>query len=168
MTIDTITRIIQQILTPSVLATTCAIILGGMLSHYSAISDRLRILASEQRGLLRVTNQAASTLDLERRQEIDRQAVELLQRHKMVRDAILAVYGAIAIFIGSMFIIAASVVAGSIWLATLALACFLIGTGALFFGIVWTFLELRISHRAVQYEMQRALELGNNEHSTIE
>jgi hypothetical protein len=47
MSAEMVARTIQLIIAPVVMVTTCSILLGGLLSHYAALNDRLRGMARE-------------------------------------------------------------------------------------------------------------------------
>jgi uncharacterized protein DUF2721 len=166
MTSETVARTIQTILAPVVMVTTCSIMLGGLLSHYAAINDRLRTMAHERLELLRAIGwKTAPSADVdaftsERMSEIDAQMPELLRRHKLVRDAVLMVYSAILIFVANMFVIALAAALNSEAISTAALVIFLFGTAILFVGVLFTIVEIRQSHRAIAYEARRVLDLG--------
>jgi hypothetical protein len=156
MAIEMTTRIIQLILAPVVMVSASAIVLSGLWSHYGAINDRLRAMARERLALLKATaGQAEGTFNAERLGEIDGQIPDLLRRHTLMRNAILLVYWASAIFIANMFVIAWAAVSTADWLAAVTLLTFLAGLGALLLGILLTTFEVHISHRAVQYEVKR-------------
>jgi hypothetical protein len=157
---DTVTRIIQVVIAPVVMITSCSILLGGMLSHYTAISDRLRAIARERLDLLRANAGGQSdSLTVERLNEFKVQVPQLLERLEMSRDAILAIYSAILVFVVDMFVIAAAEVTDAEWIATAALVVFLFGTGVMLSGIWITAREIRRSQRAVAAEALRGLEL---------
>jgi hypothetical protein len=110
MSAATIAQTIQLILAPVVMVTACAILVGGIVSHYAAINDRLRTLTRERLDLLRGPNGALSSaftsgdaFRTERLQEIDRQVPHLARRLDLIHHALLAVYGAILIFVLSNF-----------------------------------------------------------------
>lgn len=167
MTVEEITRAIQLILAPVVMITSCAILVGGMLTHYAAINDRLRSLARERltllqgtEGTLSVVSVAGDAFKTERLLEIDKQLPSLLRRHMLVHHGVVATYGAIAVFVVSMFVIAFAVASQSASLATAALVLFLIGTAVLLAGLVFIVVEVRSSNDAVQYEVRRVMSLG--------
>jgi hypothetical protein len=162
MTAETVSRTIQVILAPVVMVTACSILVGGFQTHYAAINDRLRAMARERLDLLRGLRGEpargageANKLDLERLEEIDHQIPDLLRRHRQVHDAVLAVYCAILLFVASMFVIAYAAAVNADWAATAAMLVFLAGVGALLAGVVFVAVEVRISHRALQYEVGR-------------
>jgi hypothetical protein len=167
MTVETIGRTIQLILAPVVMVTSCAILVGGMLTLYGNINDRLRALAHERLDLLRTPNgtldsaaMASDSYQHERLYEIDGQLPGLLRRHEMVHNAVLATYAAILVFVLSMFVIAMAAILSSPALATMALVIFLLGTGVLLIAVLQIALQVRISNDAVQYEVRRVMGLG--------
>ena len=165
MPAQTIANTIQLIIAPVVMVTACAIILSGLLTHYAAVNDRLRLMTRERLDLLRALRLETGNpggvdpYTVERLDQIDRQMPELLNRHQFIRQAVLAMYSAILIFILSMFVIAIAVMTNAPLLATAALAVFLAGTAALLVSVLLVVLEIRVSHRTLQYEVERVLSL---------
>ncbi len=160
MNAETVSRIIQIIIAPVVMVTSCAILSGGLLSHYGAISDRLRAIARERLDLFRSLGPATDDpLTVERLEQFKTQVPDLVARLRMMRDAVLALYAAIIVFVLDMFVIALSAVTNFDWVASAVLVIFLIGIALLLLSIALTAREIRWSHRAVAYEAQRGLEL---------
>jgi hypothetical protein len=167
MNAETVARTIQFIIAPVVMVTACALILGGLLGRYAVINDRLRALARERLemwqkfgGSFPAEMATVDALAVERLQEIDMQIPDLLRRHKWTRDAVLSVYGAVIVFITTMFVIAAAAVANSDLIAALVLILFLCGTALLLCGVLLTAREVRHSRHAVEYEVERIAALG--------
>src|SRR5438093_175263 len=112
MDITTVARTIQLILAPSVLLTTCAILLGSFEQRYSAVNGRLRALMRERLELLRspagdllsgtTPHDAYAT---ERLTEIDAQVPTLLSRHRLIRNSIVILFCAMVDFIATMMAI---------------------------------------------------------------
>jgi hypothetical protein len=163
MSVPTVASTIQLILAPAVMVTACAVLLGGLLSRYAAINERLRAHARERLDLLRQANAGEPTADSfipERLQEIDNQIPDLLHRHRLERDAVLSAYCSVLVFIVTMFVIAVAAAANSAVASTLALFLFLLGTGIMFLGVLLTAVEVRESQRAVEYEVRRVAGLS--------
>ncbi|MBF6593004.1 MAG: DUF2721 domain-containing protein [Thermaceae bacterium] len=159
MNAEMIARTIGFILAPAVMVTACAVTLNGLLTHYAAINDRLRVLVKERLELLRLRVEASPRLFLgERLEEIDAQLPELLMRHKLMRDSILLVFIAVLLYVVSMLVIALAAF-GADWIATLALGLFLLGTAVLLSGTLLTAMEIYRSHSAVGYEVQQVSRL---------
>jgi hypothetical protein len=169
MTVEMVARTIQFVVAPVVMLTACAILQGGLLEHYGAINDRLRALNHERLELvLGAASIAASAGSLpayrrERLLEIDRQAPELLRRHKRMHDCVLAIYWAIFFFGLDMATIGLAVGTGSTLVANLALVVFFAGLLALLASIYRMAGEIRTSQQAIDYEVQRVLTLSPSE-----
>lgn len=167
MNIRDVTGAISLIIAPVVLISSCAILLGGLLSRYESISARMRAMNKERLELLRDTGKSLATalesadeFTRERLREIDTQLPILLHRHLLVRNAVLSAYSAILILVVSMLVIAAAVLTHSGTAAFGALAVFLLGTVALLVCVFITTIEVRRSHLDVMYEVRRVLDLG--------
>lgn len=168
MSAETIARTIQLILAPVVMVSACAILTGGIHTHYAAVNERLRALSRERLELLRgadgmhnVTGPVHDALHIERLSEVDWQLPRLLRRHELIHHGLLAIYGAIATFVLSMFVIAfVAAIPSSQALAGTALLIFLAGTALLLVGAVLVCYEIRLSDDAVQHEVKRVVALG--------
>jgi Protein of unknown function (DUF2721) len=166
--VETITRAIQFILAPVVMVTSCAILVGGMLTLYVDLKGRLRALAKERLELLRGPDGsldasliASDAFKSERLREIDVQLPGLLRRHTLVHHGVLAIYLAVMVFVVSMLIIAVAVIPNSVALGIVALSVFLLGTAVMLVGVVLISLEVRTSNEAVRYEVERVMSLGH-------
>ncbi|HEY9641233.1 MAG TPA: DUF2721 domain-containing protein [Coleofasciculaceae cyanobacterium] len=154
-----VAQTIQLIIAPVVLITACAIIQGGVLGRFMYVGQRLRSLVTERLELLH-SGKMEDAFSLERLQEIDYQIPFLKHRHRLLQRSVLAIYTAVSIFIFSMFAIALSVASNLSGSATLALMCFLLGTCLLLSGVVFAAQEIRLSHQAICYEVNRIATLN--------
>ncbi len=151
MDVETLARTIQSILAPVVMISACAITVGGLWGHASSINDRLRALNHERLELWRAG--ATDVYAVERLHQIDTQTPTLVRRHRRVIQSIVAMYGAILVYIVSMFAIAGANLANIS--ATLALLLFLAATFLLLIAILLAILEIRISQTAIEFEVNR-------------
>lgn len=158
MNITDVIQTIQFIIAPVVLVTACAIIQGGILGRFMYVGQRIRSLASERLELLHRGNMNDG-FTIERMQEIDRQIPLLKQRHRLLQKAVLIIYSAISVFLLSMFVIAISVASKLHLVAMLALFCFLVGTWLLLCSVIVAGQEVRMSHHAICYEVNRIASL---------
>jgi Protein of unknown function (DUF2721) len=149
---------IQLVLAPVVMISACAITLNGLIGHYQAINDRVRAMMHERLDLLRGPVDA-DRFSRERLVEIDHQVPDLLRRHRLMRNAVVAIDSAIAVFVASMLAIAIETVSGSIAVGTVVLGLFMLGTLGLLIGVVLSALEIRSSHNGLDYEANRVLGL---------
>jgi hypothetical protein len=149
---------IQLVLAPVVMVSACAITLNGLIGHYQSVNDRVRMMLAERISLLRKPIEA-DMFGPERLAEIDHQVPDLVRRHKLMRNAVLSIDCAMVIFVASMLAIALETVSSSVAVGTVVLILFMLGTFALLVGVVLSALEIRISHRALDYETGRVLSL---------
>jgi hypothetical protein len=162
MTPETISRTIQLILAPVVMFSACSIFVGGVLSHYTSLSDRIRALTRERLDLLRVSRSdtgGTPGLVIERLDEIDRQLPEMLRRHRLVHDALLAVYAAIGVLVLTMCIIALTANAAADWVGLLVFGVFVVGVLTMLVGVLLVTLEIRTSRRSLAFEVRRVSHL---------
>jgi hypothetical protein len=166
MSAEAISRTIMLILAPVVMFSACSIFVGGVLSRYTSVSDRLRALTRERLDLLRTLRTmpdgpaGARALARERLEEIDGQLPDLLGRHQLVHHAALAVYGAIGIFILTMCVIALTAAVSADWVAILVFGVFVVGVLVMLLGVLLITVEVRTSRRALQYEVRRVARLA--------
>lgn len=155
MSAELIARTIMFILAPVVMVNATAQVLNGVLSYYAGLNDRMRRLAHERLEMLR---SSADAFTAERLGEIDAQLPDMLARHKLTRNAILYMSFSIGLYVLTMLLIALAAL-GASWVQTLALIVFLISTLSMLTGISFKVLEIRRSHRAVEYEVERIANL---------
>jgi hypothetical protein len=149
-------QIIQLIVAPVVMISSCALVINGLLARYGAINDRLRLMTHERLDLLRIGQ--LDHWNAERLSEIDSQLPGLLRRHKQLHDAILLTYCSIFLFLLAMFAIA-GLVGGITWMSYLVLVLFIGALLALMLGVTVAVVEIYRSHLAVRYEVERVLKL---------
>jgi Protein of unknown function (DUF2721) len=159
MNLDMTARIIQLTLAPVVMITSCALVLSGLLVRYGAVNDRMRAMAHERLELAHPTPETSQSFVAERVAQIEAQLPDLLHRHTLLHNAVLVVYIATGLFLVSMLIIAIAAAVNVSWLSIAILILFLAGTGALFIGVMIAIIEVRSSHRAVQYEVRRVIQI---------
>jgi hypothetical protein len=158
MTADELAHSIQLILAPVVMITACAITLNGVMSHYQAVSDRLRTMTRERLDLLH-GKEENDQIAAERLAELDYQAPELLRRHRVIRDSLVAIDVAMVLLVLCMLAIAMAPMGGTSVLSTLVMALFLLATCCLLVGVALSAVEVSRSRRAIAYEVNRVLKL---------
>jgi Ni/Fe-hydrogenase subunit HybB-like protein len=157
VTPEAIGRAIQLILAPVVMFSACSVFVGGVLNHYTSVSDRIRALTRERLELLR--DPSANPLAQERLAEIDAQLPDVLDRHRLIHHALLAVYASIAILISTMCIIAVTASITAEWVGALVYGVFVLGVLAMLVGVVLVTLEIRTSRRSIEFEVERVKRL---------
>jgi hypothetical protein len=163
MTPDEIGRTIQLILAPVVMFSACSIFVGGVLSHYTSIGDRIRALTRERLDVLRVLRSQSTEPDgllAERLAEIDGQLPEMLRRHRLVHHAVLAVYAAIGILVLTMCVIALTAAVTAAWVGPLVFGVFLAAVLTMLAGVALVTVEIRSSRRSLVFEARRVAGLS--------
>jgi hypothetical protein len=158
---------IQAMVAPGVLITTAAILSGALLAMYGSVNDRMRAMDRER---LETLTGAGGTLlsaadvpasGRERLTQIDAQLPLLLRRHRLIRDAVLLIFAAVAVLVLGVIVIAVAVTNRSGAAGTVALVLVLAGTVTLLGGLLLAARSIMISAEAIDYEVQRSLSLGS-------
>lgn len=157
MDIDNVSRVIAVIIAPTVLITSCSLLINGLLQRFENMSTRLRGMNLEWLHLFREDDHHLNDARL---RQINVQAPRMQRRLKLLRNALLMAYLAIFISVLSMFIIAAAVLTTAPVAAILALLLLLAGMGALLISVAITTMEVWRAHLDVIYEMEDSAKLG--------
>jgi hypothetical protein len=134
-------RVITAAVTPVVMITSTAILIGGIANRHTSLSDRTRQLAAEFR------NPGTS---LERRRNIEAQIAIFHQRLLYTRRAHLWLHFSIACFIAMTIVIGLTTISAT-W-STVALPIFVLGVGLMLASIILAAIELRLSSRTIDLE----------------
>jgi Protein of unknown function (DUF2721) len=158
---------IQAMVAPVVLITAAAVLSGALLTMYSSVNDRMRVMDHER---LETLTGAGGTLlsaadvpasGRERLAQIDAQLPMLLCRHRLIHNAVLLLFAAVAELVLSVIVIAVAVTNRSGAAGTVALVLVLAGTVTLLGGLLLAARSIMISAKAIDYEVQRTLSLGS-------
>ena len=158
---------IQAMVAPGVLITTAAILSGALLGMYGSVNDRMRAMDRER---LETLTGAGGTLlsaadvpasGRERLTQMDAQLPMLLRRHRLIRDAVLLIFAAVAVLVLGVIVIAVAVTNRSGAAGTVALVLVLAGTVTLLGGLLLAARSIMISAQAIDFEVQRSLSLGS-------
>ena len=160
---------IQAMVAPGVLITTAAILSGALLGMYGSVNDRMRAMDRER---LETLTGAGGTLlsaadvpasGRERLTQIDAQLPMLLRRHRLIRDAVLLIFAAVAVLVLGVIVIviAVAVTNRSGAAGTVAPDLVLAGTVTLLGGLLLAARSIMVSAQAIDFEVQRSLSLGS-------
>jgi hypothetical protein len=157
---------ISSMVAPVVLITTGGMLSNGLLVIYSAVNDRMREMTQERIAIL--TGPDGEVLEAgsvppvgrERLAEIADQLPMMGRRHRLVRDAVLCIYGGISLLVLSVIGIAVAVTTHSDPVSAVALAFVLGGTVVILAGLVVAARSLARSTDAINYAVERTRQLG--------
>lgn len=158
MNAEIVAQTIQMILAPTVMVSACTLIQSGVLGRYTNVGNRLRALVRDRAEFLS-DNQIPIDLCQQGLRTIDVQLLNLSRRHRLIQNTILTLYSAVLLFLSAMIAIAVAEMLDAILLAIVALILFLLGTGLLLVGVVLASLEVRMSHQALNTEIQWVMTL---------
>ncbi|MBV8714474.1 MAG: DUF2721 domain-containing protein [Chloroflexi bacterium] len=159
MTADILARVVQLVLAPVVMISSAAVLLNGLLTHYGEVNGRIRTMNHERFELVHSLATSADPLDIERLEEIDHQLPGLLDRHRLIHNAMLTIYYSVVLLVISMFAVAVAALTDVIWAPLGVLVLLLVGTSVLLYGVLLTTLEIRVARHAIVFETERSLKL---------
>jgi hypothetical protein len=142
-------QIIQAMLAPGVMVSACGLLLLGMNSRYSLIVNRIRLLKQEGRGL---GEEPEEREDLDRAESIELQLAKLLDRLRLVRNAVFSFSIGMAFFIASSLFIGLQFVTEARPVQAFVLVCFLAGMLSIMAGLILAGIEVRKGYRIVLIE----------------
>ena len=147
-----ITKFISDMLAPVVMISACGLLLLGLQNKYSNIISTIRELSEEKRDLK--LTEDLNKFQVRRLKSIEKQVGQLLRRARLNKNSILNLYtGMIFFMLTSLFIALRDL--GLLFKGELfPLILFLVGTAFVFSGTVFAYLEVRISFRVVQFEVE--------------
>lgn len=151
-----VTQVIQAILAPALLISSCGLMLLALNNRYSNIIGRIRLLGSEKRKLIEALLKEEE-LDYHqnvRFRSIEKQLNELLKRCRLVRNAILCKIAGVAMAVLTSLFIALGYFLDMQLMHNIALNIFVLGM--LFVGIgVFSFgAEVIIGYKIAELEMK--------------
>ncbi len=149
-------QVIQAMLAPALGISAVGLLLLGLSNRYSTIVNRIRLLNDEKRRYVRMLAEGRSLeyADNVRFQSVARQTEGLLMRSRLVRNALLAMQTAIALFVITSLAIGLSLFSDSELVRAAALVSFLTGMAAVLVGILFAGIEIRRSHKIVLLEVR--------------
>ena len=144
---ETIVEIIKGMLAPGIMISACGLLLLGMNNKYSLVINRVRTLNVEFR-LLNKENK-------ERRDCILMQLPLLVDRMKMVRNAVWLYTIGIAMFIFSIFSIGLYLLNGNAFVLTIiSISVFVFGLISVLIGVLYAAGEVRLAYKIMSIEIK--------------
>lgn len=148
-------EIIQTILAPAIMISSCGLIMLGLQNRYSNIVNRIRLLNDERR---RLQKKISSDQDLEysesiRFHSIRQQIFELSNRSSLLRNAILFEILAVLFFVMACLLIGLYFIYENKITQILPLVSFLLGMISVFIGLIFFGIEILRAYKVVQLEI---------------
>lgn len=150
-----IVELIQLMLAPGIMISACGLLLLGMNNKYSIVVGRIRTLNEEKRKLADLSDQKDFSYRQNVRMEsIHRQLNLLLNRVRLVRNAVLSYTIAIGFFILTSLLIGLSFSGVIFIIDNLITISFLIGMTSVFSGITFAAIETMRGYEIIQLEIK--------------
>jgi len=147
---------IQAILAPALGISAVGLLLLALMNRYSTIINRIRLLNDEKRRFARHLAEKGDLTytDNTRYMSIRKQTEELLVRSSLVRNAVLSMQTAVAMFVISSIAIGLNLFARGDAFRVLPLIVFIIGMIGILVGIVFAGIEVHRSFKIVLLEVK--------------
>ncbi len=149
-----VVQVIQLMLAPGLMISACGLLLLGINNKYSIVVNRIRLLNQERRELKKELETSETLLeDNVRLESTAKQIRLLLQRVKLVRNAVLSYSTAIGLFVVTSLLIGYEHFYNTGGLHIWEIGSFLAGMVSVFFGVVFTGIETIKGFKIVFFEV---------------
>jgi hypothetical protein len=146
---------IQLILAPGVMISACGLLLLGIINKFTSVLNRIRALTAEKRKLiLSATVKDSSPAEHQRAVSITRQVIGLLDRARIIRNAIFCYLLAVGLFVGTSLLIGVDYFIPTLQLRYMILGSFLGGMVIVFVGVIFGVLDTMRAFNIVKFEVQ--------------
>jgi steroid 5-alpha reductase family enzyme len=147
---------IQAILAPALGISAVGLLLLALMSRYSTIVNRIRLLNEEKRRFTRQLTEKGELAytDNARYMSIRKQTEELLVRSSLVRNAVLSMQMAVGMFVLSSIAIGLNLFVSGETFKVIPLIVFLVGMICIVVGVVFSGLEVHRSFKIVLIEVK--------------
>jgi hypothetical protein len=152
-------RAINGIVAPAIMISASALMILALHAKYSHLTDRLRALNEEKRGL------SAQGDDTMRLATVSCQIGLILERTRLVRNSIMSLYVAIALFILSSLVIGAGLTFDIGVPIVPSLIVFMVGMTSVLVGTVYAIRDIGMAFGVAQIEVCGVGELENSDDS---
>lgn len=133
-----VTQAIQLILAPAVMINACGLLLLGISNKFTSVLNRIRLLTEEKRTLMRrATDRELLPLENQRIESIARQLDGLLERARLVRNAVSCYFTSVGVFVVTSLLIGVDFFFQVRGLRYVIIGMFLIGMLTVFVGVIF-------------------------------
>jgi hypothetical protein len=148
-------QLIQSILAPALMISGCGLLILALFNRYAIQHNRIRLLNDERRKIYKTVSrdEELPEADKIRINSLEFQINNLLNRARMLHNAILYIIISIIFFILSSLAIAVVLFLPKLIFAIFPLIVFLSGMVSLFIGVMITANEIRLSFTNIRVEV---------------
>jgi len=146
---------IQLILAPGVMINACGLLLLGIINKFASVLNRIRALTEEKRKLiLNATEREFYPVENQRIESVARQVIGLLNRARIIRNAVFCYLTAVGLFVGTSLLIGVNYFLPVFQLQYMILGSFLVGMVVVFVGVVFGVMDTMRAYKIVKFEVQ--------------
>lgn len=150
-----VTQTIQLILAPAVMINACGLLLLGISNKFSSVLNRIRLLNDEKRTLMRrAADRELLPLENQRIESIARQLDGLLERARLVRNAVSCYFVSVGIFVATSIFIGFDFFFQVPWLRHIIIGMFLFGMLTVFVGVIFGVKDTFKGFAIVKFEVE--------------
>lgn len=160
MSVEQTTQLIQLILNSVLMSVACALVLGGLTSRHSTLSNQLQVFTRSEDDSDAHRRSAEFAEALPRRTYSRTQLRRFQSRYQLSRYSVLAAYYALLFSVFSCFALALRGLLQWNGLITLALSLFVLGVTILLLAIGLTLVDLHLGDFWVGEEIKRLFNLS--------
>lgn len=151
----TVTQVIQLLIAPAVMINACGLLLLSINNKYSLVVNRVRLLNEEKRKMkLRAHEDNFVYEENVRLESIARQLGALVERARLVRNAVLYYTSAVAIFVLTSLLTGFNFFVNKVDLKTEIIIIFVVGMILVFVGVCFAFLESKKGYEIIKFEVE--------------
>jgi hypothetical protein len=152
---SSVIQVIQLILAPGVMISACGLLLLGINNKFTSVLNRIRALTEEKRKLiLNASQREFNTIEHQRLDSVARQVADLLNRARLIRNAVFCYLLAIGLFVATSLFIGIDYFVLVLQLRYMILGAFLLGMILVFIGVVYGAVDALKGYRIVKFEVQ--------------
>jgi hypothetical protein len=148
-------QVIQLILAPGIMINACGLLLLSISNKFTSVLNRIRALTEEKRKLISNTAERKfSPVENQRIESISRQVCGLLNRARLIRNAVFCYLLAVGLFVTTSLFIGMDYFASILQFRYFILGAFLLGMIVVFIGVIFGVLDTMKGYNIVKFEVQ--------------
>jgi hypothetical protein len=148
-------QVIQLILAPGIMINACGLLLLSISNKFTSVLNRIRALTEEKRKLmLNASQREFYPIENQRIESVSRQVSGLLNRARLIRNAVFCYLGAVGLFVTTSLFIGMDYFASILQFRYFILGAFLLGMVVVFIGVIFGVLDTMKGYNIVKFEVQ--------------
>lgn len=148
-------QVIQLILAPGIMINACGLLLLSISNKFTSVLNRIRALTGEKRKLIfNAAEREYYPIENQRIESISRQVSGLLNRARLIRNAVFCYLVAVGLFVTTSLFIGMDYFVSILQFRYFILGAFLLGMVVVFIGVIFGVLDTMKGYNIVKFEVQ--------------